>query len=140
MPMRRPALDQDRRSKHRFAIQRTLHFRVMEHERVISTGSGHTVDISSVGVAFEAEGKFRAGSLVQLSISWPVLLDDTCLMQLMIVGRVVRTNNQAIACTIDHYEFRTQARVAPNPTRIDQTIRRWIENSDKDDLAFAAEF
>ncbi|HUI81224.1 MAG TPA: PilZ domain-containing protein [Bryobacteraceae bacterium] len=137
--MRKNVLNQDRRSKHRFAIQRALHFRVMEHERVISTGAGRTVDISSVGVAFEAEGKFRTGSLVQLSISWPVLLDDTCLMQLMIVGRVVRTSKQNIACTIDHYEFRTQARVSPNPTRVDQTIRRWIENTDKDDLAFAAE-
>jgi len=137
--MRKVAQDHDRRSKHRFAIQRALHFRVMEHERVVSTGAGRTRDISSVGVAFEAEGKFRTGSLVQLSISWPVLLDDTCLMQLMIVGRVVRTEQQDVACTIDHYEFRTQARVSPNPNRVDQTIKRWIENADKGDLAFSAE-
>jgi len=137
--MKKDALEHDRRSKHRFAIQRELHFKVMERERVVSKGVGRTVDISSVGVAFEAAGQFKPGALVQLSISWPVLLDETCKMQLMIVGRVVRTANHDIACTIDHYEFRTQARVAPNPTRVDQTIRRWIENADKDDLSFAAE-
>jgi hypothetical protein len=111
----------------------------MERERVVSKGVGRTVDISSIGVAFEAAGKFKPGALVQLSISWPVLLDETCKMQLMIVGRVVRTGNQDVACTIDRYEFRTQARLAPNPTRVDQTIRRWIESADKDDLSFAAE-
>ena len=137
--MKKGALENDRRSKHRFAIRRELHFKVMERERVVSKGIGHTVDISSVGVAFEAPGKFKPGSPVQLSISWPVLLDETCRMQLMIVGRVVRTGEQNVACTIDHYEFRTQARLAPNPTREDQTIRRWIENADKDDLSFAAE-
>ena len=137
--MKKDMPDQDRRSKHRFAIKRELHFKVIERERVISTGAGCTIDISSVGVAFEASGKFKPGALVQLSISWPVLLDETCLMQLMIVGRVVRTGKQDVACTIDRYEFRTQARLAPNPTRVDQTIRRWIENADKNDLAFAAE-
>jgi hypothetical protein len=137
--MRKDNLEHDRRSKHRFAIQRELHFKVMERERVVSKGVGKTVDISSMGVAFEAEGKFKPGALVQISISWPVLLDETCRMQLMIVGRVVRTANQDVACSIDRYEFRTQARLAPNPTRVDQTIRRWIENADKDDLSFAAE-
>lgn len=136
---KKDTLEFDRRSKHRFAIQRSLHFKVMERERVISTGAGQTIDISSVGVAFEAAGKFKPGHLVQLSISWPVLLDETCLMQLMIVGRVVRTAEQDVACTIDRYEFRTQARVAPNPTRVDTTIRRWIESADNDDFSFAAE-
>ncbi len=138
--MKKDADDNDRRSKHRFAIRRELHFKVMERERIVSTGSGHTKDISSVGVAFEAAGRFRPGALVQLSISWPVLLDETCLMQLMIVGKVVRIGTEDVACTIDRYEFRTQARHAPNPTRVDKTIRRWIENvnPDKDDLSFAA--
>jgi hypothetical protein len=137
--MRKTTEENDRRSKNRFAIRRDLYFKVMERERIVSTGAGHTTDISSVGVAFEAAGRFRPGNLVQLSISWPVLLDETCLMQLMIVGRVVRTGQQDVACTIDRYEFRTQARHAPNPTRVDKTIRRWIENvdPDKDDMAFA---
>lgn len=139
--MKKEAPEHDRRSKHRFAIQRELHFKVIEPQRVVSTGSGRTKDMSSVGVAFEAAGKFKRGALVQLSISWPVLLDETCLMQLMIVGRVVRTGKQDVACTIDRYEFRTQARLAPNPMRVDKTIQRWIENvdADKNDLAFAAE-
>jgi len=139
MKMKKDPLEHDRRSKHRFAIQRDLHFKVLERERVVSTGAGRTIDISSVGVAFAAAGHFKPGALVQLSVSWPVLLDETCRMQLMIVGRVVRTAKQDVACTIDHYEFRTQAKVAPNPTRTDQTIRRWIESTDKDDLQFAAE-
>jgi len=129
----------DRRSKHRFAIRRELHFKVLEGERAVATGSGQTIDMSSEGVAFEAAGKFKPGTLVQLSISWPVLLDETCLMQLMIVGRIVRAAKRAVACTIDRYEFRTQSRLAPNVNRVDKTIRRWIENVGKDTVSFAAE-
>src|SRR3974377_338756 len=104
----------ERRAKHRFAIERELRFKVLDGERPL-TGIGNTVDISSGGVAFETVTKLLPGSLVEISISWPVLLDDTCLMRLVVLGRVVRTRRQVVACTVDKYEFRTQARVPPSP-------------------------
>jgi hypothetical protein len=96
------------------------------------TGVGNTVDISSGGVAFETVAQLLPGTLVEISISWPVLLDDTCLMRLVVLGRVVRTRRQVVACTVDKYEFRTQARVPQSPVRrtVDPLQRRWSLTSD----------
>ena len=117
----------DRRGKHRFTIQRDLKFKVLENEKIVATGIGQTTDISSGGVAFETVASLNPGTLMELSISWPVLLDESCLMRLVVFGHVVRTRRQTVACTIDRYEFRTQARVNPNPlpTHVDSSLR-WV--------------
>lgn len=121
--------DNERRAKHRFAMERELRFKVLDGERPL-TGIGNTVDISSGGVAFETITRLLPGSLVEISISWPVLLDDTCLMRLIVLGRVVRTGRQVVACTVDKYEFRTQARVPQNPPpRTVEVPRRWSLSS-----------
>jgi PilZ domain len=123
--------DNDRRAKHRFAIERELRFKVLDGVRPTQTGIGNTVDISSGGVAFETLTKLLPGTLLELSISWPVLLDETCLMRLVVLGRVVRTRRQIVACTVDKYEFRTQARVPQNTSHqpVAPAPRRWSLNS-----------
>lgn len=132
-------LGNDRRSKHRFTLQRELRFKVLENDRIVETGTSQTIDISSGGVAFEAES-LKNGVLVELSISWPVLLDETCLMRLIVFGRVVRAGKRSAACTIDRYEFRTQARVCqPQPTaRVNNTLRRWAGTVDREMKAVAS--
>jgi hypothetical protein len=127
--MRNQILGRERRSKCRFAIRRDLRFKILEKEQVISTGNGQTVDLSSHGVAFETPTKLSVGELLELSISWPVLLDETCLMQLVVFGHVVRTRRGIVACTIDRYEFRTQRRTTPISLRDTDVInlRRWID-------------
>lgn len=125
--------ENDRRAKHRFAIVRELRFKVLDDESRV-TGIGNTVDISSGGVAFETMTKLLPGTLMEISISWPVLLDHTCLMRLVVLGRVVRTRRQVVACTVDKYEFRTQARVPQNqPERAVELVpRRWsLSESDQ---------
>jgi PilZ domain len=124
--------DNDRRAKHRFAIERELRFKILDGERPTKTGIGNTVDISSGGVAFETLAKLVPGTLMEVSISWPVLLDDTCLMRLVVLGRVVRTRRQIVACTVDKYEFRTQARAPQNQPRtsFEEAQRRWALSTD----------
>lgn len=127
--MRNPMVIKERRGKSRFAIRREVRFKILEQEQVLSTGSGQTVDLSSHGVAFETAAKLSVGELLELSISWPVLLDETCLMQLVVFGHVVRTRRNTVACTIDRYEFRTQRRATPISLRNSDasTFRRWID-------------
>jgi|SRR5579864_1434135 len=137
--MRNNELENERRSKRRFTLQRELRFKVLQNDRIVATGTGRTIDISSAGVAFEA-GCLKTGAMVELSISWPVLLGDTCLMRLIAFGRVVRADDGSAACTIDRYEFRTQARVCkpPTPLRVDGTLRRWAGTAEKDVRSVAA--
>ena len=131
--------ENERRSKHRFTLQRELRFKVLENDRIVKSGTSQTIDISSGGVAFEA-GCLKDGALVELSISWPVLLDETCLMRLIVFGRVVRAGKRSTACTIDRYEFRTQARVCqPQPAaRVTSTLRRWAGTVDREMKAVAS--
>ncbi|HWB82693.1 MAG TPA: hypothetical protein VG675_01050 [Bryobacteraceae bacterium] len=101
----------------------------MEGERTIAIGTGCTLDISSNGVGFQTETALRPGVLIELSVSWPVLLDDSCPMRLVIFGRVIRSSGRVSACTIDKYEFRTQSRtyVAPSSGGNDSRLLRWAD-------------
>ena len=128
--MRNPNIGKERRGKSRFAIRREVRFKILEKEQVVLTGDGSTLDLSSQGVAFETATKLSVGELVELSISWPVLLDETCLMQLVVFGHVVRTRRTMVACTIDRYEFRTQRRATPISLRDTDacTFRRWMDS------------
>ena len=114
--MKTPVTAKDRRSKRRFVIKRDLRFKIIKDDRVIMTGVGQTINISSAGVAFESATRImgvKSGTLIELSIGWPVLLEETCLVRLVIFGEVVRASYRVMACKVERYEFRTQARVQP---------------------------
>ncbi len=121
----------EQRSKHRFPMQRELRFKVLDGDRVATTGIGQTINISSGGVAFEITGKVAVaiapGTLMELSISWPILLEATCMVRLVVFGQVVRIRKHMLACSIERYEFRTQRRVTPIPPRYpaEDPFRRW---------------
>jgi hypothetical protein len=100
----------ERRSKMRFPIHRDLRYKILEDDVVLESGRGETVDVASGGVAFQIEHSLKVGAFVELSISWPVLLDDSCAMRLIVFGRIVRAWGERSACCVDKYEFRTQAR------------------------------
>src|ERR1035438_3926826 len=74
--------ENDRRGKFRFAMERDVRYKVAEVGVVVAAGSGHTINMCSSGVAFVTEQPLTPGGLVELSISWPVLLDETCPMRL----------------------------------------------------------
>lgn len=100
----------DRRSKTRFPIHRDLRYKLLEDGVVVGSGMGETVDMASGGVAFQIEHALKVGAFVELSISWPVLLSDSCAMRLIVFGTVVRAWGKRSACRVNKYEFRTQAR------------------------------
>jgi len=108
------------------------------------TGHGQTIDIGSGGVAFAAEGALTKGSFIELSISWPVLLDENCPMRLIVFGRILRVQAKRAACSIDKWEFRTQARTlqaVPSQPRADGMLKRWADGIRKGTLkATAANF
>ncbi len=118
----------DRRRKSRFAIHREMRYKLLDDGTVIEAGAGYTIDLGSGGVAFTTNGLLQPGIFLELSISWPVLLNDSCPMRLVVVGRVLRSHVDYAVCSIDRYEFRTQSRF-PQPLRPrgDSTLVRWAE-------------
>ena len=100
--------DRERRTKRRFEIDQEIRYKMLYGQRIAETGVGRTMNISSGGVWFSTENMLTSGMPVELSMNWPVLLNDSCPMKLMIYGCVVRSNERGAAVAIERYEFRTQ--------------------------------
>lgn len=126
----------DRRNKTRFAIHRELKYKLVNNMTVTESGNGQTVNIGSGGVCFFSPHTHETGCYIELSISWPVLLDDTLPMRLIVFGRVLRSERGRTACSIEKYEFRTQSRIFQTnaPPRADSMLQRWAESLRKDSM------
>src|SRR5205807_3652552 len=107
--------ERERRMKRRFQIEQEVRYKMLYGQRIAETGTGKTVDISSGGVLFSTQNTLTAGMPVELSMNWPVLLNDSCPMKLMIYGCVIRTSEKGAAVAIERYEFRTQGRAFQQP-------------------------
>ena len=100
--------ERERRTKRRFQIDQEVKYKMLYGQRIAETGVGRTMNISSGGVWFSTETMLTSGMPVELSMNWPVLLNDSCPMKLMIYGCIVRSNEKGAAVAIERYEFRTQ--------------------------------
>ena len=98
----------ERRTKRRFEIAQDVRYKMLYGQRIAETGSGKTLNISSGGVWFSTENMLTVGMPIEVSMGWPVLLNDSCPMKLMIYGCVIRSNEKGAAVAIERYEFRTQ--------------------------------
>jgi hypothetical protein len=123
----------DRRKKQRFPIQREMRYKMTDDGIVVASGNGQTIDMGSGGVAFASEGTLAPGAFVELSISWPVLLNESCPMRLIVFGRILRSGARKSVCTIDKYEFRTQAKNLHTmpAVRSDGMLQRWAGEARK---------
>lgn len=92
----------ERRRLARFPIQRAVVYRQGR-----KTGTGKTINISSGGVLFAADGPPLLGEGIELHVDWPAVLDHRIHLKLSITGRVVRVQGEKAAVAIDRYEFRT---------------------------------
>src|ERR1041385_902337 len=117
--------ERERRSKRRFQIDQEVKYKMLYGQRIAETGVGRTMNISSGGVWFSTETMLTSGMPVELSMNWPVLLNDSCPMKLMIYGCVVRSNEKGCAVAIERYEFRTAGRGFQQPAAISPVELRY---------------
>lgn len=138
MRLTKPETNINRRIKSRFPIHRELRYKLLQDGRILEAGEGKTVNIGSGGVAFALDHGLNEGSFIELSISWPVSLENGCPMRLVIFGRVLRSSSSSVACTVDKYEFRTQARThqATGAVRSDSMLQRFADGLRKENLKF----
>ena len=113
----------ERRHDRRYEIQLDLRWRLIRRRRVLETGTGHTIDLSSGGVHFETDRPLPAGLNVELSIAWPAMLHNMAPLQLVVAGKIVRSNGRRTAIQKHQHEFRTaglsaeQRAMANTPSR-----------------------
>ena len=97
----------DRRDDRRYGITLDLRWKLVRRRKVLDTGVGSTVDLSSGGVLFDAGRPLPVGLNVELAIAWPVLLHNIAPMQLVVTGRIVRSDGERTAVMVNQHEFRT---------------------------------
>src|ERR1017187_3611877 len=76
----------ERRASLRFPLALEVRYSVSRRRRQVATGSGHVIDMSSSGLRFAIAGPLEPGLKLNVSIDWPVLLDERVLLQLIVTG------------------------------------------------------
>ena len=97
----------ERRKSSRFPIERAVLYKSLGRNPEAADGKGQTINMSSTGVLFSTNQELTPGRRIEISISWPAQLNDTCPLKLVAKGRVVRSEESSAALEIQQYEFRT---------------------------------
>jgi hypothetical protein len=98
----------NRRAADRFPLEREARFTVLDTRATAQFGKCRTVNMSSRAILFRHEARLAEGKRLELAVSWPALLNDTCPLKLVALGRVIRSNFEEAVIEIERYEFRTQ--------------------------------
>ena len=98
---------EDRRGAARFLIQQEVCYKVLGKKAAGEEGIGRTIDMSSSGILFKIEQGTVSGKLLELSISWPVKLNNNTPLKMVASGRVTRIDRGRAAVEILKHEFRT---------------------------------
>jgi len=105
----------ERRDDRRYSLALDLKWKLVRRRKVLDSGSGRTLDLSSGGILFDAGRQLPAGLHVEMSIAWPALLHDIAPMQLVVAGRIVRSEAGRVAIQMTQHEFRTIGGADPRP-------------------------
>lgn len=97
-----------RRSHRRYPINVEVEYKLIDGHRVLKTGSGLTLNLSSGGVLFACEDALPIGAAIRLTLTWPVLLNERAGLNLCVNGRIVRSFGKYTAVEILSHEFRTR--------------------------------
>ena len=101
----------DRRSSVRYPLRLPLNYKVLKKVGA-TAGAGATRNLSGNGVAFEVLETLQPGAYVELAIHWPVALDGSIPLKLVVVGCVAWNQGGLAAVRIRRFQFRTQGKAA----------------------------
>ncbi len=99
----------ERRTKNRYPIALNVKYRTLGRYHRIS-GLGRTINLSSSGMLVESEQHLAEGARLEVNIEWPSLLDGLIPLQVVALGRVVRSFESGFALSFSQYQFRTMSR------------------------------
>lgn len=97
----------DRRRDRRYELELDLRWKLIRRRRLLESGEGRTLDVSSGGILFDAGRPLPTGLNVELSLAWPVMLHSVAPLQLLVYGKIVRSDGRHTAVRMVQHEFRT---------------------------------
>ena len=89
----------------RYPVRMNLRYSLFRSKRVLKTGRGTTINLSSSGILFEAKESLPPGYTVHLVIRWPGTIDNRVGLVLEIVARTVRRQGSSTAAVIVRHQF-----------------------------------
>ena len=75
------------------------------YETSTRVGSGHTIDMSSTGIAFTTETLLARNTKIALHVSWPIRLEGGVPVALYATGELVRAEPTKAAIQVDRIGF-----------------------------------
>ena|SRR5215469_982286 len=99
----------ERRANQRYLITLEVEYKVPSGNGAQRKGFGRTINISSGGVLLDTSDPLPSRGPIQLSISWPFLLDWSTPLKLVMHGEVVRILGNRIAVEVTQHAFRIAA-------------------------------
>jgi hypothetical protein len=101
-------IPEDRRRHRRYPIRLNVNYKLFHLGHVEQTGSGRTANISTGGALFETDRSLPGRGEIVLEIAWPARLDRVGRLKLVVRGRIVRNEGNAIAVRFTAYDFHTK--------------------------------
>ena len=98
----------ERRATPRYPVAAEVSWRSLYRRRSDHHGTGKSLNMSSSGILFTTPAPLEVGSDVEVSISWPVALNGSCPLKLVVIGQITRSDEATSALNIRRYEFRTR--------------------------------
>jgi hypothetical protein len=101
----------ERRASKRFLIERKILYRVLTPRHTDMSGTGKTVNMSSVGILISTDQILTPGWRVEVEVDGPFQIDDVVSPKLIVTGRIVRVENAAVpiaAVKISSHVFKTR--------------------------------
>lgn len=96
----------ERRTARRYPLECDLLYTTLHKRKPMIHGTGKTLNISSSGVAFTSDQVLQVGTLLQLSIHWPLQRGERSALTLVVIGRVMRSAHHQSALKCDKLYFR----------------------------------
>jgi len=101
----RDKIQGDRRLQRRYPLELDVEFRIVDDDKVVSTGTGKTENMSSGGILFHPAEGVPNGPQVEIAVRWPAVLGNAPFLELRIFGRLMRNDGQGIAVRMSRYHF-----------------------------------
>ncbi len=98
-----------------YPIRLELRYKIRDDSRRV--GVGQTERIGSRQLTFTADQPMQPRTMLEISISWPALLNHSVPLKLVLEGTVARQEGSIITVRVLKYQFRTR-RVATGPQAV----------------------
>jgi len=115
-----------------YPVELDLDYRIVVDRKILDAGRGRTVTISSTTVTFKGDHQISNGLDIEVTLEWPVRLDNSVSLRLHIHGKTVKAENGCNAIRILRHEFRTSKdttkTLTPIPSQscsVHTAIRPW---------------